>query len=386
MRFLLITLIVHAPDPVTGIRRSTSERFREVIDSARLAEELGFDGFGVGERHERPFISSSPPVVLSHVAAVTARIRLFTAVTTLSLLDPVRAYEDYATLDHLSEGRLELIIGKGNGAAQRELFSVTEDDQWDRNAESYELFREIWRSPQVTASPRYRPALQDAEVLPRPLQQPIRVWHGSATSKESVDLAARYGDPLFSANVTNPIEPYAELVRYYRERWQHYGHDPAAAVVGAGTAGYYAAASSQQAMAVYRPIFDAQREFQRRLGLRPVFSDLADFVARSSALIGSPQQILDKVHRYYLQFGHRVMHLHAEAGGLTATQHRESLELFQAEIAPVLRREIPDPPWPWGPAGLTGAVRQVNPASPAAADQAGAVTAAPAGWATGTAR
>jgi alkanesulfonate monooxygenase SsuD/methylene tetrahydromethanopterin reductase-like flavin-dependent oxidoreductase (luciferase family) len=355
MRFLLITLIVHAPDHVTGIRKTTSERFREVLDSARLAEELGFDGFGVGERHERPFISSSPPVVLSHVAAITSRIRLFTAVTTLSLLDPVRAYEDYATLDHLSDGRLELIIGKGNGAAQRELFGVTPDDQWDRNAESYELFREIWRSPRVTATPRYRPALHEAEALPRPLQQPVRVWHGSATSKESVDLAARYGDPLFSANVTNPIGPYAELVRYYRERWEHYGHDPAAAVVGAGTAGYYATTSSQQAMAVYRPIFNAQREFQRRLGLQPVFSDLEDFVARSSALIGSPQQILDKVHRYYQQLGHRVLHLHAEAGGLTDAQHRETLELFQAEIAPALRREIPDPPWPWAPAGLNGA-------------------------------
>lgn len=125
MKFLAITLIVHAPDPVTGARVSTQERFREVVRNALLAEEPGLDGFGVGERHERPFISSSPPVVLSHLAAPTRRIRLFTAVTTLSLLDPVRAYEDYATLDHLSGGRPELIIGKGNGSAQRELFHVS---------------------------------------------------------------------------------------------------------------------------------------------------------------------------------------------------------------------------------------------------------------------
>ena len=125
-----------------------------MIDNALLAEELGFDGFGVGERHERPFISSSPPVVLSHIAALTSRIRLFTAVTTLSLLDPVRAYEDYATLDHLSGGRLELIIGKGNGAAQRELFQRHPEDQWDRNAESYELFRRIWREDRVTGHAR----------------------------------------------------------------------------------------------------------------------------------------------------------------------------------------------------------------------------------------
>ena len=243
---------------MTGVQKPTHDRFREVIDNALLAEELGFDGFGVGERHERPFISSSPPVVLSHLAALTSRIRLFTAVTTLSLLDPVRAYEDYATLDHLSDGRLELIVGKGNGTAQRELFHVTTEDQWDRNAESYEVFRQIWRQDKVTAATRFRPPLADAEVWPRPLQQPIRVWHGSATSKESVDLAARYGDPLFSANVTHPIEPYAELIRHYRQRWEHYGHDPADIAVGAGTAGFYAAPTSQEAIAAYRPVFEGQ--------------------------------------------------------------------------------------------------------------------------------
>lgn len=349
MRFITITLIVHAPDPVTGVMPSTAARLREVLDSAVLAEELGFDGFGVGERHERPFISSSPTVVLSHVAALTRHIRLFTAVTTLSLLDPVRAFEDYATLDHLAGGRLELIIGKGNGAAQRDLFNVTPEDQWDRNAESYEVFRRLWRNNKITYDTRFRPPLREAEVWPQPLQQPIRIWHGSATSRESVDLAARYGDPLFSANVTNPIEPYAELVDYYRERWAHHGHDPAAIAVGAGTAGYYAARTSQAALDAYRPVFEGQLAFQKRLGMQPVFPTLEDLVERSSALIGSPAQIVEKVHRYHDRFGHSVLHLHAEASGLTAAQHRASLELFQSDIAPVLRREIPDPPWGWGP-------------------------------------
>ncbi len=349
MKFLAITLIVHTPHPVTGEVSSTTERFREVLDNAVLAEELGFDGFGVGERHEWPFISSSPPVVLSHIAALTSRIRLFTAVTTLSLLDPVRAYEDYATLDHLSGGRLELIIGKGNGAAQRELFQVTPEDQWARNAESYEVFRRIWREDKVSADTRFRPALRGAKVWPRPLQRPVRVWHGSATSKESVDLAARYGDPLFSANVTNPIGPYAELIRYYRERWEYHGHDPARIAVGAGSAGVYVARTSQEAVAAYRPVFEGQLALQKSLGLEPVFTTLEDFVERSSALVGSPQQVIDKVHRYHEQFGHTVLHLHADAGGLTRFRHHDSLALFQSEVAPVLRRAIPDPPFPWGP-------------------------------------
>ncbi|MEV4059440.1 LLM class flavin-dependent oxidoreductase [Nonomuraea dietziae] len=340
MRFLAITLIVHDDD------RSPTERLREVVDNAVLAEELGFDGFGVGERHERPFLSSSPPVVLSHIAARTSRIRLFTAVTTLSLLDPVRAYEDYATLDHLSGGRLELIIGKGNGAAQAQLFHVTPEDQWERNREGYELFRRLWREDRVTWQGRFRPSLTDAETWPRPLQRPIRIWHGSATSKESVDLAAFYGDPLFSANVTNPIDPYAELIEYYRERWAAYGHDPADALVGAGTAGYYAARTSQEAIETYRPIFEARLALFRKVGVDPVFHTLEDAIERSSILVGSPQQIIDKVLRYHRRFGHEVMHLHADADGLTPAQHRAALELFQSEIAPVLRKEIPSRPFP----------------------------------------
>ncbi|MCY0938222.1 LLM class flavin-dependent oxidoreductase [Streptomyces sp. H34-S4] len=345
MKFLAITLIANPADPATGRTTPTRERFREVVDSALLAEQLGFDGFAVGERHERPFLSSSPPVVLSHIAALTRTLRLFTAVTTLSLLDPVRAYEDYATLDHLCDGRLELIIGKGNGSAQRELFQVSTEDQWERNAESYELFRRIWREERMAATPRHRPALSAAEVLPRPLRGPVRVWHGSATSRESVELAARYGDPLFSANVTHPVEPYAELVRHYRERWAHHGHDPALALVGAGTAGYHAARTSQEAVKAFRPGFQGYLAAQRHLGVEPVFPTLEDFVERSSALIGSPQQVIEKVHRYHERLGHTVLHLQADAGLLGAEPHRASLELFQSEIDPVLRREIPDPPF-----------------------------------------
>jgi alkanesulfonate monooxygenase SsuD/methylene tetrahydromethanopterin reductase-like flavin-dependent oxidoreductase (luciferase family) len=344
MKFLLLTLITHHPDPVSGVKVSPAERLRDVVENAVLAEELGFDGFAVGERHEDPFISSSPPVVLSHIAARTSTIGLFTGVTTLSLLDPVRAFEDYSTLDNLSGGRLELIIGKGNGSAQAELFQVTPDDQWDRNREGYELFRALWDSERVTWSGRFRPPLVDAKALPRPLQEKIRIWHGSATSKDSVDLAARHGDPIFSANVTYPVEPYAELVAHYRQRWACYGHRPEDALVGAGTAGFHVAESSQQAVETYRPVFEARLAFARKTGLPVVFESIEDFVDRSSALIGSPQQVIDKVGRYHERLGHEVIHLSAERDGLTAAQKRRSLELFQAEVAPALRRQIPSRP------------------------------------------
>jgi alkanesulfonate monooxygenase SsuD/methylene tetrahydromethanopterin reductase-like flavin-dependent oxidoreductase (luciferase family) len=283
-------------------------------------------------------------VVLSNIAARTSKIGLFTAVTTLSLLDPVRAFEDYSTLDNLSGGRLELIIGKGNGAAQAELFHVTAADQWDRNREGYELFRMLWDNEHVTWSGRFRPPLDNAKALPRPLQKRIRIWHGSATSKDSVDLAARYGDPIFSANVTYPIEPYAELVRHYRRRWEFYGHRPEDALVGAGTAGFHIAPTSQQAVAEYQLTFESRLAFQRRAGLPVVFDSIEDFVDRSSALVGSPQQVIDNVGRYHEQLGHEVIHLSADADGVTVSQRRRSLELFQSNVAPVLRERIPSRP------------------------------------------
>ncbi|UMB69408.1 LLM class flavin-dependent oxidoreductase [Mycobacterium paraterrae] len=344
MKFLLITLITHVPDPVSGEKKSPAERFRDVVDKAVLAEKLGFDGFAVGERHEDPFISSSPPVVLSHIAARTTTISLFTGVTTLSLLDPVRAFEDYSTLDNLSGGRLELIIGKGNGAAQAELFHVTTSDQWERNREGYELFRLLWHSDDVTWAGKFRPNLVHARALPRPLQPGIRIWHGSATSTDSVDLAARHGDPIFSANVSNPVEPYAALVRHYRERWEFYGHRPEDALVGAGTAGFYVTRTSQEAVAAYRPTFEARLALARRAGIPVVFDSLDDFIQRSSALVGSPEQVVDKVGRYHEHLGHEVMHLSADADGFTAAQQRESFELFQSDVAPVLRQRIPSRP------------------------------------------
>jgi alkanesulfonate monooxygenase SsuD/methylene tetrahydromethanopterin reductase-like flavin-dependent oxidoreductase (luciferase family) len=344
MKFLLLTLIAHHPDPFSGYKQSPADRLRDVVDAAVLAEELGFDGFAVGERHEDPFISSSPPVVLSNIAARTSKIALFTGVTTLSLLDPVRAFEDYSTLDNLSGGRLELIIGKGNGAAQADLFHVTTADQWDRNREGYELFRMLWESEDVTWSGRFRPPLVDAKALPRPLQLRIRIWHGSATSRDSVDLAARHGDPIFSANVTYPIEPYADLVRHYRHQWEFYGHSAEDALVGAGTAGFHIAPTSQQAVDEYRLAFEARLAFARRAGLPVVFDSIEDFVDRSSALIGSPQQVIDKVSRYHEQLGHEMIHLSADADGVTIAQKRRSLELFQADVAPVLRERIPSRP------------------------------------------
>jgi alkanesulfonate monooxygenase SsuD/methylene tetrahydromethanopterin reductase-like flavin-dependent oxidoreductase (luciferase family) len=149
---------------------------------------------------------------------------------------------------------------------------------------------------------------------------------------------------LFSANVTNPIEPYAELIAHYRERWAAHGHDPADALVGAGTAAFHIAPTSQQAIEEFRPAFAARLAAAERFGLPIVFPTVEDFVERSSALVGSPQQIVEKVLRYHEVLGHEVLHLHLDGDGLSPRQQRAMLEAFQSEVAPALRAAVPSRP------------------------------------------
>jgi len=339
-----------------GAAGDPTRRLSQVVENAVLFEELGFDGFAVGERHHVPFLSSSPPVILSHIAAVTSRIRLFTGVTLLSVLDPVRVAEDYATVDHLSGGRVELIIGKGNGPEQAELFGIGRLEAWDTIAQNYRLLRDIWSGHKVTWKPSddvpsiRKTPLTDAEIAPQPLQQPIRVWHGSATSERSVELAAEFGDPVFSANGMNPVTRYAELVRHYRSRWASAGRDPADALVGAGHGQTYVTRDSQEAVAAYEPVFERFRAMVANSGQLPgtftVWDTYEDFLERGSALVGSPEQVIDKVGRYHEAFGNTLISIGGHPGFLRPEEFRASLELFQGEVAPALRRDIPDPPWP----------------------------------------
>jgi alkanesulfonate monooxygenase SsuD/methylene tetrahydromethanopterin reductase-like flavin-dependent oxidoreductase (luciferase family) len=346
VKFCTYTLLDNSPDPVTGEQLSSYQRLQHVVDQARWAEELGFDGYGVGERHAQRFISSSPPVVLSYIAASTSRIRLLTTVTVLSLLDPVRVAEDYATLDQLSGGRLDVVIGKGNDPDQNALFGYDLEGQWERNGEKYELLRRLLREEKVSWSGRFRPDLVDATTQPRPFQRPsFPIWHGSASSTESTELAARWGEPLFSANGFHPLEKYAALVRHYRERWVHHGHDPADAVVGAGFNGLLVARTSQEARATYRPAFEAFMQSPGAKHNQLPFSTLEEFIDQGSALVGSVEEVIDKFGRYHDAFGHELSGVSLEVPGIAHPDLKASVETFVGEVAPVLRRAYPSRVW-----------------------------------------
>jgi len=349
MRFQVLDILPHIENPVTGRLVSPAERYAQALTAARRAEELGYDAVALGERHAGPFLSSGVTVLLGAIAAATSRVRIQTGVCVLSILDPVRVAEDYATIDQLSRGRLELVIGKGNEARQLPLFGVEPGQQWDQLAEKYELLRRLWREENVTWTGNFRAPLRDATTLPRPFAGAPRVWHGSATTQTSAALAARWGDPLFSANAIQPRDNYKVLIDHYRAEYDRHGHDPRYAYVAAGAGFLFLADTTQQAKQHYGPIYSKMVEFFNQPGNHTpgnemTFRDIDHAVAEGPVLVGSPQQIIDKIGYFHEAFGHDLQSFSLPTM-LPHEQQLEMLERLATEVIPVVRREAPTTLW-----------------------------------------
>ncbi|WP_312182432.1 LLM class flavin-dependent oxidoreductase [Arthrobacter sp.] len=374
MKFQVLDIIPHLKNPVTGRIVSTAERLDQVLRTAQRAEELGFDSFAVGERHAGEFISSSPTTVLAGIAAVTSRIRLHSGVTVLSVLDPVRVAEDYATLDQLSRGRLELVIGKGNEVLQYPLFGLELAEQWDLLEEKYALLRRLWREEDVTWHGRFRaPLLEPTTTTPRPFAGPPRVWHGSATSLRSAELAAYWGDPLFTANAIQPRENYKRLIDHYTEAYLAAGHDPAERYIasGCGAGDVFLADSTAEAKRAFGPVYEALAAGRNVPGNNTPFRDIDHAVAEGPALVGSPEDVAAKILDYHAVYGHSLQSISLPTT-LPFGQQLEILERFAAEVIPVVRAGAPTTLWenqdPWAarPAGLAAVEHAGNPAEGAA--------------------
>ncbi|MFF3840678.1 LLM class flavin-dependent oxidoreductase [Streptomyces sp. NPDC001930] len=351
MKFQVLSIVHHSPHPLTGELLSAADRLEQVVTLGETAERLGFDAYAVGERHAGPFLSSAPTVLLAALAARTTRIRLLTGVTVVAILDPVRVAEDYATLDQLSRGRLELVVGKGAEAGHFDLFGLDEERQWDLQKEKYELLRRLWTEEGVDWEGEFRPPLKNVTTVPRPYAGPPRIWHGSATSLNSPELAAKHGDPLFTANAIQPREAYARLIAHYREKFEEYGHDPAHARVAAGSGGLLIADTTEEAIARYKDLYEAKvrQSFKPHLegkpGYNTPFRTIEDAVADGPQLIGSPQRIIDKILGYHEHYGHDLQSVTVDTFAQSTGEQIETLQRFAEEIAPVIRREAPSTLW-----------------------------------------
>jgi putative FMN-dependent luciferase-like monooxygenase len=334
-------------DPTTGRTPTEHERIKATVAIAKKAEEIGLDVFATGEHHNPPFVApANPTVLLSNIAAQTERIILTTATTLITTNDPVRLAEDYAYLQHLADGRVDLMMGRGNTGPVYPWFGKDIREGIALAVENYSLLRRLWDEDVVNWEGKFRTPLQGFTSTPRPLDgvAPF-VWHGSIRSPEIAEQAAYYGDGFFSNHIFWPAAHTKQMVDLYRRRFEHYGHGRAdQAIVGLGGQ-IFMARNSQDAVDAFRPYFDNAPVY----GHGPA---LEDFMEATPLTVGSPQQIIERTlsFREYVGDYQRQLFL-IDHAGLPLKTVLEQLDLL-GEILPDLRagyaegrpEHVPDAP------------------------------------------
>jgi len=335
MQFGIFTVGDVATEPATGRTPSEHERIKAMTALALKAEEVGLDVFATGEHHNRPFVPSSPTTLLGWIAARTQRIILSTSTTLITTNDPVKIAEDYAMLQHLADGRVDLMMGRGNTGPVYPWFGKDIRDGISLAIENYALLRRLWREEVVDWEGRFRTPLQSFTSTPRPLDGvPPFVWHGSIRSPEIAEQAAYFGDGFFHNNIFWPKEHPKKLIDLYRRRYAHYGHGAAEqAVVGLG-GHVYMRPKSQDAIREFRPIFDQS----------PVTGggpSLEEYMAQTPLTVGSPQQVVDKTLTFREHFGDYQRQLFiVDGGGVPLKTALQQLDMLGELVVPVLRKEF----------------------------------------------
>ncbi|WP_221585691.1 LLM class flavin-dependent oxidoreductase [Microbacterium sp. G2-8] len=335
MQFGLFSVSDITRNPVTGQTPSEAERIRDITTIARHAEEAGLDVFAIGEHHNPPFFSSSPTTTLAYIAAQTERIILSTATTLITTNDPVKVAEDYAMLQHLAGGRVDLVMGRGNTGPVYPWFGKDIRQGLPLAIESYNLLHRLWREDVVDWDGKFRTALSGFTSTPRPLDDvPPFVWHGSIRTPEIAEQAAYYGDGFFANNIFWPKEHYQRLIDLYRQRFAHYGHGaPEQAIVGLGGQAFMAR-NSQDAVDRFRPYFDSA----------PVYGNgptMEDFTEMTPLTVGSPQQVIDRYASMRETFGDYQRQLFLmDHAGLPLKMVLEQIDFLGEDVVPVLRREL----------------------------------------------
>ncbi len=296
MQFGIFSVSDITRNPVTGYTPSEAERIAAIVQIARRADEVGLDVFAIGEHHNPPFFSSSPTTLLANIAAQTEQIVLSTAITLITTNDPVKIAEDYAMLQHLAKGRLDLMLGRGNTVPVYPWFGQDIHKGLELALENYNLLHRLWREDVVDWEGSFRTALQGFTSIPRPLDDvPPFVWHGAIRTPEIAEQAAYYGNGYFANHILAPNFHFKPLVDLYRQRFEHYGHGTKEqAIVGLGGQAFIAK-RSQDAVEAFRPYFEEY----------PIFkgSSLDDFMERTPLTVGSPQEVIDKTLTFQEGFG-----------------------------------------------------------------------------------
>lgn len=313
----------------------------ELLDRIEHADKAGLDVFGIGEHHRKEFLDSAPTVILAAAAARTTRIRLTSAVTVLSAADPVRVFQNFATLDLVSQGRAEMVVGRGSFIESFPLFGLDLNDYDELFAEKLELLLAIRESEVVNWSGKFRPALNNQSVYPRPLQSSIPIWLGVGGTPESFARAGLLGLPLMVAIIGGETHRFRPLIDLYREAGKEAGHPPEKLKVGLHSLGYVAA-TTQEAVNDYYPGYaETFTRIGKERGWPPVTRSSFDAQRGPTGafLVGSPQEVAEKILRHSESLGgiSRVS-FQMDNAGLSHSKLKNAIELIGEQIRPMVNR------------------------------------------------
>ena len=320
-----------------------SERLQDLVKQIERADQVGLDVFGVGEHHRREFLDSAPAVILGAAAARTQRIRLTSAVTVLSAADPVRVFQEFATLDLLSQGRAEMVVGRGSSIEAFPLFGLRLDDYDSLYAEKLDLLLKLRDNEHVHWSGEYRPTLTGQGIYPRPLQKPLPIWLGVGGTPESFVRAGVLGLPLMVAIIGGETRSFRPLIDLYREAGRRAGHSADQLKVGMHSLGYVAETTQEAADDFFPGYARAFTDIGKERGWRPVTR--AGFDAQRGSqgalIIGDPDEVVKKIVRHSKALGgiSRIT-FQMNAASLPHVKMMRAIELLGTRVAPVLREEL----------------------------------------------
>ncbi len=324
----------------TEVAASSSARLQKLVELVERADHVGLDVFGIGEHHRREFLDSAPAVILAAAAARTNRIRLTSAVTVLSAADPVRVFQEFATLDLLSKGRAEMVVGRGSFVEAFPLFGLQLADYDSVFEEKLDLLLKIRDNEHVRWSGQYRPPLTGQGVYPRPLQNPFPIWVGVGGTPESFIRAGTLGLPLMVAVIGGETHRFRPLIDLYREAARRAGYSSDRLKVGLHSLGYVAETTQQAADDFYPGYAQTMNKIGKERGWRPVTRASFDAQrgAKGALIIGDPEVVVEKIIRHSKALGgiSRVT-FQMDPGSLSYEKMMQSIELLGTHVAPALR-------------------------------------------------
>jgi probable LLM family oxidoreductase len=335
-------------EPGTGRQLGAGQRLRDLLEEIELADQVGLDVFGVGEHHRPDYAVSAPAVVLAAAAERTRRIRLTSAVSVLSSDDPVRVFQDFATLDLISRGRAEIMVGRGSFTESFPLFGQDLSDYDALFEEKLDLLLNIRARERISWSGRYRPAIEDRAVYPRPLQVPLPVWVAVGGTPQSVVRAATLGLPMALALIGGAPERFQPVVELYRHAAARAGHDPDALPISINSHGFIADNAATAADIAYPPYAETMTRIGRERGWPPANRQRFDAEAdlRGALFLGDPQAIIDKILFQHELFRHQRFLLQLTVGPTPHAAVMRAIELFGTRVAPAVRQAVAEPVTP----------------------------------------